>query len=308
MSEPDVNSMQKSVTTAGPSGGAADVICYWLIRRAAHRAPGPLAERLEEEWRADLLARRSALSRLRLALGCCWATWVIALELRPLRTQSASLTATGSVVTGLWGGGSRLFADRSTAFVVVVFIHVALFYALMSGLTLQLVKSIPAPLQPTFLPASRQRATLPPMAIPPIDQRRLVIQPPEVPNAGIPADPLTDVATTLDVSLTAPSAPPHEVKRVSGGPGIGFPNADDHYPEMARRLQEHGISAVHVCVNTAGQLTAAPTIAQSSGSARLDDGAILLAKAGSGHYRPNTEDGRPVPSCYSFRVRFELRN
>ncbi|TLY91210.1 MAG: energy transducer TonB, partial [Gammaproteobacteria bacterium] len=48
--------------------------------------------------------------------------------------------------------------------------------------------------------------------------------------------------------------------------------------------------------------------ARSSGSARLDDGALKLAHAGSGHYRPTTEDGRPVDSCYVFRIRFELRD
>src|SRR5436305_1066632 len=38
------------------------------------------AQRLEEEWLADLAARRGQVSRLRLAIGCCWATRVIAYE------------------------------------------------------------------------------------------------------------------------------------------------------------------------------------------------------------------------------------
>jgi hypothetical protein len=33
-----------------------------------------------------------------------------------------------------------------------------------------------------------------------------------------------------------------------------------------------------------------------------------LARAGSGHYRPTTEDGRPVTACYPIKIRFELRN
>ncbi len=51
-----------------------------------------------------------------------------------------------------------------------------------------------------------------------------------------------------------------------------------------------------------------PITVQSSGSSRLDVGALQLAKVGSGHYRASTEDGQPVNSCYSFRVRFQLRN
>jgi TonB family protein len=68
-----------------------------------------------------------------------------------------------------------------------------------------------------------------------------------------------------------------------------------------------GITTVQVCTDEKGRLTAAPTLAQSSGSAGLDEGALKLAKAGSGRYRPTTEDGRAVSSCYSFRVRFDFR-
>jgi len=61
-----------------------------LLRSAAHRAPPELAERLEEEWLADLAARRTALARLRLAIGCCWAASVIARE-HGTRVAAASL-------------------------------------------------------------------------------------------------------------------------------------------------------------------------------------------------------------------------
>jgi TonB family protein len=98
------------------------------------------------------------------------------------------------------------------------------------------------------------------------------------------------------------------VNRVRGGPGAGFPSADIYYPASAKRLGEHGVAAVHVCVDPAGRLTSAPTIADPSGSSRLDAGAIMLARAGSGRYRPTMEDGQAVQSCYTFRVRFQLRD
>jgi hypothetical protein len=60
-------------TTNGREGLAG-----WLIQRAARAAPPTLSERLAEEWMADLAARKGALDRLRLALGCCWAIRVIA--------------------------------------------------------------------------------------------------------------------------------------------------------------------------------------------------------------------------------------
>jgi len=68
------------------------------------------------------------------------------------------------------------------------------------------------------------------------------------------------------------------------------------------------VATVRTCVDSKGRLIADPTILQSTGSTRLDEGALRLAKAGSGHYRATMEDGRAVNSCYPFRIRFELRN
>jgi outer membrane biosynthesis protein TonB len=73
-------------------------------------------------------------------------------------------------------------------------------------------------------------------------------------------------------------------------------------------MGESGVTAVQVCTDDQGRLTTNPRIAQTSGSTRLDAGALALAKAGSGHYRSTAEDGRPVPSCFPFAVRFTLNN
>jgi hypothetical protein len=61
-------------------------------------------------------------------------------------------------------------------------------------------------------------------------------------------------------------------------------------------------------VDETGRLSGAPSIARSSGSSGLDDGAIKLAKAGSGHYRPTLEDGRAVSGCFEYRVKFDIPN
>jgi hypothetical protein len=64
---------------------------------------------------------------------------------------------------------------------------------------------------------------------------------------------------------------------------------------------------VRVCVDPKGKLTSNPTTAGTSGIARLDEAALQLARAGSGHYRATTEDGRPVSSCYPVGIRFQLK-
>jgi TonB family protein len=93
-----------------------------------------------------------------------------------------------------------------------------------------------------------------------------------------------------------------------GGPGAGFPNTEDYYPPAARRLGEVGTSVISVCVDPRGRLTAAPRIVASSGIGQIDEGALRLASAGSGHYRPTTENGRAVAACYAFRIRFQLED
>lgn len=189
---------------AQSEGAQSGGLSRWLVQRAARRSPAALTERLEEEWLADLAAQRGALSRLRFALGCCWAMRVIARD-----------------------------------------------YV-----------------------ASTARAA--------------------------------NHATEHGAIVLAP-ARPKPVTRILGGPGQGFPNADDYYPLTSRRLGETGVATVRVCVDDRGRLVSAPTIAQSSGSANLDTAALRLARAGSGHYRSTTEDGKPVSFCYPYRIRFQLR-
>ncbi len=67
-----------------------DGVTHWLIHHAARRAPESLSSRLEEEWLADLESRSSALSRLRFAVGCCWATVVIVNDYPRSRVAAAS--------------------------------------------------------------------------------------------------------------------------------------------------------------------------------------------------------------------------
>ncbi|MDP9009455.1 MAG: TonB family protein [Pseudomonadota bacterium] len=133
----------------------------------------------------------------------------------------------------------------------------------------------------------------------------------EVPPVSFPSD---DVTAKVGEKLIEPYSPPpplvtptHEVARVAGGPGAGFPDTADFYPSLSIHLGEEGISTVRVCVDPKGRLTSVPMTVKSSGNARLDEGALKLARAGSGHYRPTAEDGQLVNSCYPFGVRFQLK-
>jgi protein TonB len=273
-----------------------------LIRRAARRAPPPLSVRLEEEWLADLAARRGTSARLRFALGCCWATRVIALELAtPLHAAAGS---SGGKTAALFAGtGPSFFTRRTTIFVLVGALHTLVILGLASGITREVLQASP-PMQVVAVPAATPRDETPL----PISGPTFVVVRPDAPLPPWTGD-VPRGAITVPIAEGPPTVPAtsRQVVRVAGGPGPGFPNTEDYYPEISRRLGEKGLATVSVCVDGAGRLTAAPVVAQSSGSARLDAGAVRLAKAASGHYRPPTEDGRPVSGCYAFVIRFALK-
>lgn len=286
--------------------------CEWLegvvsglIQHAAQKAPPELSERLAEEWHADLAARRGAIARLSFALGCCRATRIIALELAaPVRAVAAA----GGKSTVLAAGPlPELLSRRTTVVVLIGALHVLVIVGLATGLARQVVPGI----SPGFTVSFVEKTTPRPLPPPPSDLRLATIHPviKDVWTGEPPAGAITIPVSPEPPSVAAAvSTPPRPVVRVGGGPGAGFPNTDDYYPAQSLRLEEKGVATVRVCVDSAGRLTADPVISQSSGSMRLDGGALRLAKAGSGHYRPASEDGRPVSSCYPFLVRFTLKN
>lgn len=286
----------------------------WLIHRAAARAPQDLSERLEEEWLADLADRPTGLSRVRFAVGCAWATRVIAFEHRLSGVAALGTIGAAKLLSLPSRRDFGRFSRPSSTVFMVIGLHAVVFYALMTGLGYTHVTIPRPPLENQALKEARTRPELLPIPKPSLDEVRLRVPPLDFPTVG-KSDPSTELTTSNDRDPLPPAIqpqpspePPHVVKQVQGGAGPGFPNAEDFYPSLSRHLEEQGVVAVRVCVDTSGRLTADPTTLQGSGSSRLDDGALQLARAASGHYRASTEDGRPVNSCYPLRIRFQLRN
>ncbi len=285
----------------------------WLIRHAAHRAPESLSSRLEEEWLADLVSRRSAWSRLSFAIGCCWASMVIVSDYPRARVAAASSAVQARGFIALADRKLGSFSMRSGTLFLVAGLHAALFYGVITSLSHTHRLATPQDLQNRVLKPVPPR-TLPPL-LPPvtklktsvIEVQKLVVYVP--PNVDIERDLVPQVAEKPQPQLPQlpQEAAVHVVQRVAGGPGAGFPDTADFYPSLSIHLEEEGMSTVLVCVDRKGRLLTDPTTVRSSGSERLDQGALKLARAASGHYRATTEDGHPVNSCYPLGIRFQLR-
>jgi TonB family protein len=182
----------------------------------------------------------------------------------------------------------------------------------MVGLSNTIIKVNTPPLQNRELQETRPRD----IPLPPPNLNPVKFEVPKLDlNITSTAEDEREVIQAVESKVAPPtqSAPPqiptpYVAKQLQGGPGAGFPNPDDYYPPLARHLEEQGVATVRVCVDANGRLTSDPTTLEGTGSARLDEGALKLARAGSGHYRATTEDGRPVNSCYPFRIRFQIKN
>jgi protein TonB len=279
-----------------------------LVAAAARRAPPPLAARLEEEWLADLALRRGALSGIRFGLGCCWAIHVIARDHGAAAAVAAGPASDHRLLADLRALAPSRLPQRALAIVLIAVLHVAIIYAYLTGLAERALVSVPA-LRVGFIARPARREPPPPtLPQPKLARTRVSAMPPPRIPLPIPAPPGSSaLAPQPRPSATSGhSVAPKPVNIVTGGPGAGFPDTNAYYPPVARRLGETGASVVRVCVDPRGHLTGAPALLESSGSRRLDAGALRLAAAGSGHYRPTTADGQPVTACYAFRVRFAL--
>jgi Gram-negative bacterial TonB protein C-terminal len=278
-----------------------------LVRRAARTAPASLSARLEEEWLADMHERTSGLSRLRFAVGCYWASIAIGLQHRPFNVPVAS---SGHANASVLVEPARFFSSRAVTFALVLSLHAAIFCGLMMAGTKYFKPPEPPAIQPRVIDQPPPVIKAPPGQFTNFVIDRL--EPPRFP----PVEPTVDDTVRTIVQDANPVLPPppgttvspQQVVRVQGGTGATFPHPDDYYPDASRRLEEQGATTLQVCVDPAGRLTSDPQKTETSGSARLDAAAVRLAKVGSGHYRPTTEDGRPVLSCYPIKIRFQLRN
>src|SRR5271166_6470784 len=153
-----------------------DHVSHWLIRRASTAAPSELATRLEEEWLADLSARSSMISRLRFALGCCWATAIIAHERRTAVPVASTAVGPRIAAANLFEGAGY-FSRRSLTLLLVIAMHAAIFVALMNAVVTKSHKIAEAPIVPKFIPDTHPRV-LPKLPQPVVDISRLVIPQP----------------------------------------------------------------------------------------------------------------------------------
>ena len=197
----------------------------------------------------------------------------------------------------------ELISRRTVAAGGILALHLLVAYLLMTSL----IAPVEVPKEPPpivgFVPDAGP-------APPPTEA--LPYRPPLVSTIDVPTPPrISDAAPVpRDPPLTpaAPSASPAQAGsavapiRVVGRNRL--PNTEDYYPPDLRREGVQGATDVRVCVDGNGVRQGDPVVERSSGNARLDLGAVNVARHGS--YARALQGDTPMPNCYGFRIVFRI--
>lgn len=215
----------------------------------------------------------------------------------------------------------QMSGNKITALIIVALLHVAVGYALVTGLAYSAFKKIkdvttavkieeekpkepppPPPKQPDHPPPPQQIVAPPPpisLNVPaPVIQTVQTPQPPAppAPVALPPAPPAPPAAPP------APPAAPPVPGTPRGNPGTWVTTND--YPSRALREERTGTTSFRLDYDASGRPSNC-AITRSSGSPDLDQATCdnLMRRA---RFKPGSRDGQPVGGTFSSSVRWEI--
>jgi protein TonB len=207
---------------------------------------------------------------------------------------------------------AEVLPPRALLFLGVVALHVVLGYLLTTGLMRGITKLlIPEPIIGDIIP---DQPRPPPQKVL-IENPKLTLPQPDVlPLPDVPVvDPPEDssLSNLVFEPDAGPVAPPRDTPVLVAEPPLRLigrnvlPNTENYYPASERRAGVEGSTVVRACVDERGRLDGAPVVEASSGSARLDEAAVRVAR--DGRYARSVRGDTPVSNCHRFRVIFSMR-
>ena len=204
--------------------------------------------------------------------------------------------------------------NRITAFVIVALIHIALGYALVTGLAYSAAKKLVERVTTVDIKEEVKKEEEPPpppkkadVAPPPI-----VAPPPKINVAAVP--PPVTVVDTLPppapiVLAPAPAAPPpapSQARRAMPKGQAGWARRiQDNYPSSALRAEKEGRVGVRVTVGPDGRV-ADCSVTSSSGTPDLDSAACDGMQRYARFDPALADDGSPTSGSYSTSIVYKL--
>jgi TonB family protein len=203
---------------------------------------------------------------------------------------------------------SQSFSRRTVALGGIAGLHVLVVYMFASGLAVKLIPAAQRAVEASVTVVRRELPPVAPTKTPTMEQFQ--VSEVSIPRVIEDPGPTGDTAITLDNRPPIPDPvigedfdfPPPI--RVLGQNRL--PNSEDYYPPDMRRQGLEGSTIVRACVDVKGALVpGSPSVEQSSGQARLDAGALNVARAG--RYARSMQGTKPVPNCFRIKIGFQMK-
>ncbi len=211
----------------------------------------------------------------------------------------------------------ELSGNKIAAFVVVALLHLALGYALVTGLAYegfkQVMKKVTTvdikkdePKKEEKPPPPKKDAAPPPIVVPP-PQVNINVRPPPLETTPVPMPPPPIQQLPIQAP-PAPAAPPppriQPKKAVPKGSPANWATTND-YPTRALREERAGTTGFRVSVGPDGRVTSC-SVTSSSGSPDLDE-ATCSNVTRRARFSPATDgEGNPTTDSYSNRIRWVI--
>ncbi len=202
------------------------------------------------------------------------------------------------------------FSTRQLAGIgFMVLLHIAIIYALVSGLGEQAVQVLRQPLEAKII---TQAKLPPPEAPPPPPPQMLAPPPPFIPPPLVQIaqpPPVPVIATVTHVQPATPRPPvprprPAPVAVRSGASMVSGSCAAPEYPEAAEDMEQTGTSVLQFLISASGTVIQS-RVASSSGHASLDEAAV--AALSQCRFSPAIgADGKPQEAWTSIRYVWQL--
>ncbi len=210
----------------------------------------------------------------------------------------------------------ELSGNKIAAFVVVALLHLALGYALVTGLAYegfkQVMKKVTTvdikkdePKKEEKPPPPKKDAAPPPIVVPP-PQVNINTRPPPIETTPVPMPPPPpNLAPVAAPPAPAPPPPRIQPKRaVPKGSPANWATTND-YPTRALREERAGTTGFRVSVGPDGRVTSC-SVTSSSGSPDLDE-ATCSNVTRRARFTPATDgEGNPTTDSYSNRIRWVI--
>ena len=211
----------------------------------------------------------------------------------------------------------EMSGNKVAAFVVVALLHLALGYALVTGLAYEGYKAIvkkvttvdikkDEPKKEEKPPPPKKDAAPPPIVVPPPLMNINTRPPPlETTPVPMPPPPVFQLPAPAPAAPAAPSPPRIQPKKaVPKGNPANWATTND-YPTRALREERSGTTSFRVTVGTDGRVTSC-SVTSSSGSPDLDE-ATCSNVTRRAKFSPATDgEGNPTTDSYSNRIRWVI--